>query len=102
MKPCFVAGLTAQAAQDLITVALGKKVLTHPSVQLEVRDHTGFRYTIYGEIGGGGVFTLQNPDLRLVDVLALAGGIPQSTQFIYVIRQLPMSDSLLSIWDRRN
>ncbi len=98
----LIAGLTAQVAQDLITAELGKKVMSHPSVQLEVLDHTGFRYTIYGEIAGGGLFTLQNPDMRLVDVLALAGGIPQSTQNIYIIRQLPMSDSVLPVWDRGN
>ena len=96
----LIAGLTAQAAQDVITSELGKKVMTHPSVQLDVLDHTGFRYTIYGEIGGGGLFTLQNPDMRLVDVLALAGGVPQSTQNIYIIRQLPMSDSVLPSWNR--
>jgi protein involved in polysaccharide export with SLBB domain len=98
----LIAGLTAQAAQDVITAELGKRVMTHPSVQLEVLDHTGFRYTIYGEIGGGGLFTLQNPDMRLVDVLALAGGVPQSTQNIYIIRQLPMSDSVLPMWNRSN
>ena len=95
----MVAGLTAQAAQDLITKELGK-VVTHPSVQLDLMDHTGFRYTVYGEIARWGAFTLQDPDLRLVDVLALAGGVPQSTQNIYIIRQLAMSDSVLPTWER--
>ncbi len=97
----MVAGLTAQAAQDLITKELGKKV-THPSVQLDLIDHTGFRYTVYGELARWGAFTLQDPDLRLVDVLALAGGVPQSTRHIYVIRQLAMSDSVLPNWEREN
>ena len=95
----MVAGLTAQSAQDLITKELGK-VVTHPSVQLNLMDHTGFRYTVYGEIARWGAFTLQDPDLRLVDVLALAGGVPQSTQNIYIIRQLAMSDSVLPTWER--
>ena len=95
----MVAGLTAQSAQDLITKELGK-VVTHPSVQLDLMDHTGFRYTVYGEIARWGAFTLQDPDLRLVDVLALAGGVPQSTQNIYIIRQLAMSDSVLPTWER--
>jgi len=96
----LIAGLTAQAAQDIISSELGKKVMTHPSVQLEVMDHTGFTYTVYGELARWGKFTLRNPDLRLVDVLALAGGVPQSTQFIYVIRELPLSESVLPSWDR--
>ena len=97
----LIAGLTAQAAQDLISSELGKKVMTHPSVQLEVLDHTGFTYTVYGDLARWGKFTLRNPDLRLIDVLALAGGVPQSTRFIYVIRGLPLSDSVLPSWDRK-
>jgi len=97
----LIAGLTAQGAQDLISSELGKKVMTHPSVQLEVLDHTGFTYTVYGDLARWGKFTLRNPDLRLIDVLALAGGVPQSTRFIYVIRDLPLSDSVLSSWDRK-
>lgn len=97
----LIAGLTAQAAQDLISSELGKKVMTHPSVQLEVLDHTGFTYTVYGNLARWGKFTLRNPDLRLIDVLALAGGVPQSTRFIYVIRGLPLSDSVLPSWDRK-
>jgi polysaccharide biosynthesis/export protein len=98
----LVAGLTVQAAQDLITSELGKKVLTHPSAQLEVIDQTALTYTVYGGLSRWGLFTLHNPDLRLVDVLALAGGVPQSTQEIYVIRQLEVSDTVLPSWDHSN
>jgi protein involved in polysaccharide export with SLBB domain len=98
----LVAGLTVQGAQDLITSELGKKALTHPSAQLEVIDQTALTYTVYGGLSRWGLFTLHNPDLRLVDVLALAGGVPQSTQEIYVIRQLEVSDTVLPSWDHSN
>ncbi len=96
----LVAGLTPQGAQDAITKALGEKVMTHPSVQVSTLDQTGFTYTVYGGLARWGVFTLRDPDLRLVDVLALAGGVPQSTKRIHVIRQLPVSDSMLPAWNR--
>ncbi len=96
----LVAGLTPQGAQDAITKALADKVMTHPSVQVSTLDQTGFTYTVYGGLARWGVFTLRDPDLRLVDVLALAGGVPQSTKRIHVIRQLPVSDSMLPAWNR--
>jgi len=90
----LVAGLTNQGAQEAISNALAETVMTHPSVQVSTLDQTGFTYTVYGGLARWGVFTLRDPDLRLVDVLALAGGVPQSTKRIHVIRQLPVSDSM--------
>lgn len=96
----LVAGLTEQGAQDVITQALAEKVLAHPSVQVSLLDQTGFTYTVYGGLARWGVFTLRDPDLRLVDVLALAGGVPQSTKRVHVIRQLPVSNTMLPTWNR--
>ena len=96
-----VAGLTPQSAQDLITDALTRKAMTHPSVQVDVFNQTGFTYTIYGGLARWGVFTLRNPNLLLLEALAQAGGVPQSIKNIYVIRQLPLSDTVLPTWDHR-
>ncbi len=96
----LVAGLTLQEAEDVITKELGKTVLTHPSVQVNLLSQTGFTYTVYGGLARWGVFNLVDPNLRLVDVLALAGGVPQSTKKIHVIRQLPVSDAMLPSWSR--
>lgn len=98
----LVAGLTVQRAQDLITSELGKTVMTHPSAQLDVVDQTALTYTVYGGLARWGVFTLHNPDLRIVEALALAGGVPTSTQDIYVIRQLEISDTVLPTWEQSN
>jgi protein involved in polysaccharide export with SLBB domain len=96
----LVAGLTPQGAQEVILKELASKVMTHPSVQVSMLDQTGFTYTVYGGLARWGVFKLSDPDLRLIDVLALAGGVPQSIKKIYVIRQLPVSDTMLPTWDR--
>ncbi len=95
-----VAGHTPQSAQDKIEKSLAGTVLSHPSVQVNLLNQTGFRYTVYGGLARWGVFSLSDPNLRLVDVLALAGGVPQSTKKIHVIRQLAVSDTMLSSWDR--
>lgn len=96
----LVAGLTPQSAQDLLTRELAEKAMTHPSVQVDVLDQTGFTYTVYGGLAQWGVFTLRDPDMRLMDVIALAGGVPQSIKNVYVIRQLPVSDSVIPDWNK--
>ena len=96
----LVAGLTPQAAEDIISSELSQKVMSHPSVQVNVLDQTGFTYTVYGGLARWGVFTLRDPNLLLVEALSQAGGIPQTVNNIYVIRQLPVSDDVLPVWNR--
>ena len=96
----LVAGLTPQAAEDIIISELSQKVMSYPSVQVNVLDQTGFTYTVYGGLARWGVFTLRDPNLLLVEALSQAGGIPQTVKNIYVIRQLPVSDEVLPVWNR--
>lgn len=96
----LAAGLTQQEFQDRLLEELGKVLMTHPSVQVSMADSTAFTYTMYGELQRWGVFNLLDPNLRLVDALALAGGVPQTTKKIYVIRQLALSDDVIPSWER--
>jgi protein involved in polysaccharide export with SLBB domain len=96
----LAAGLTQQEFQDRLVEELGKILMTHPSVQVSMADSTAFTYTMYGELQRWGVFNLVDPNLRLVDALALAGGVPQTTKKIYVIRQLALSDDVIPSWER--
>ena len=96
----LAAGLTQQEFQDRLLEELGKVLMTHPSVQVSMAESTAFTYTMYGELQRWGVFNLLDPNLRLVDALALAGGVPQTTKKIYVIRQLALSDDVIPSWER--
>lgn len=96
----LAAGLTQQEFQDRLLEELGKILMTHPSVQVSMAESTAFTYTMYGELQRWGVFNLLDPNLRLVDALALAGGVPQTTKKIYVIRQLALSDDVIPSWER--
>ena len=96
----LAAGLTQQEFQDRLVEEYGKVLMTHPSVQVSMSDSTAFTYTMYGELQRWGVFNLVDPNLRLVNALALAGGVPQTTKKIYVIRQLPISNDVIPSWDR--
>lgn len=90
----LAAGLTPQEVQDRVTDLLRDGIMTHPQVQVAVQDSTGFTYTVYGALANWGVFTLRDPDLRLLDAIAQAGGVPQTIETIYVIRSVPISDAV--------
>ncbi|MDP6693457.1 MAG: polysaccharide biosynthesis/export family protein [Phycisphaerales bacterium] len=96
----LAAGLTQQEFQDLLVKEYGKVLMTHPSVQVSITDSTAFTYTMYGDLQRWGVFNIRLPDLHLLDALALAGGVPQTTKHIYVIRSLPISSAVLPTWTK--
>lgn len=89
------AGLTPQQFQAEIVRQLQEKIVTHetrPQVDVIVEQAGGLRYTLYGYVQNPGVFNLQNPDLRLLDALAIAGGVPVTTERVYVIRTVPLTE----------
>jgi protein involved in polysaccharide export with SLBB domain len=97
------AGLTPQQLEDEIARSLMERVMTHrPQVDVVVEQGGAFRYSIYGYIQNTGLFTLQNPDLHMIEALSLAGGVPISTERIYVIRQVALSDELKPSFERRD
>ena len=63
-----------------------------PTVSVDITQGGAFTYTMYGHISSPGRFNLQDPDLRLLDALAMAGGPPLSTDKIYVVRQVHLAD----------
>jgi len=94
------AGRTAQEFEDAITEALRETMRGEPLVDVVVAEASAFRYTIYGAVPGPGVFTLRNPDLRLLDALALAGGASPIIKKIYVIRSVELSERVSPEWER--
>ncbi len=92
--PVRAAGRTSHGLRDEIVRALkssGKGPID-PTVSVDITQGGAFTYTMYGHISSPGRFTLQDPDLRLLDALAMAGGPPLSTDKIYLVRQVNLSD----------
>jgi protein involved in polysaccharide export with SLBB domain len=88
------AGLTTQEFQDEVARTVDERVMRAPMVNVVVEEGAGFNYTIYGAITGTGVYTLRSADFRLLDALALAGGVPLVTERIYVIRQVSLTPEI--------
>lgn len=96
------AGLTAQEFQDEIVRLLERDVMRNPVVNVVVEDGAAFRYTLYGAVAGTAVYALRRPDFRLLDALAVAGGVPLTTRKIYLIRQIPLTQEVVPVFDRRD
>ena len=89
------AGLTAQEFQDHLFRIIHETVVLNPVVNVVVEQGGGFYYTLYGAVGGTGMYSLRRADFRLMNALALAGGVLlASTKDIYVIRQTPLSQEV--------
>jgi polysaccharide export outer membrane protein len=93
------AGLTPQQFEEEVKRQLEEKVMRNPQVDVVVEQAGGLRYTVYGFVSTPGVFTLANPDLRLLDALAIAGGIPVTTEHVYVIRTIPLTPEQIPEFD---
>ncbi len=88
------AGLTAQEFQDQLFRLIHDTVVLNPVVNVVVEQGGGFSYTMYGAVGGIGMYSLRRADFRLMEAIAQAGGVLQSTTEIYVIRQVPLSEAV--------
>jgi protein involved in polysaccharide export with SLBB domain len=89
------AGLTTQEFQDEVVRVVDQRVMRSPMVNVVVEQGAGFNYTIYGAVASTGIYTLPSAEHRVLDALALAGGVPLMTQRIFVIRQVPLSPDVI-------
>jgi polysaccharide export outer membrane protein len=94
------AGQTAQEFEDRVLDRLRQDVMPNPLVNVVVEEGSAFKYTLYGAVQDPGVFTLRDPDLRILDALAISGGVPISTKKVYVIRQVNLTDETKRPWER--
>jgi polysaccharide export outer membrane protein len=88
------AGLTAQEFEDQLVRILREQLIEDPIVDVVVEAGGGFRYTIHGLVPGPGIYNLLDPNLRLMDALANAGGVPNYVKNIYIIRRVALESGL--------
>lgn len=91
----YVNDLTADEARDAIAKMLrDRNVLNNPYVEFTVRARRRLTFNIIGGVERPGLYVVPRPDYRLLEGLAQAGRVPESSQFVYVIRQIPLSDAV--------
>lgn len=87
------AGLTIEEFQREIEAKVGR-LIANPVVQVSLLKGQSFQFSIAGAVNQTGVFTLERPDFRLTEAIALAGGTLPTTQRVKVIRAAPLDESL--------
>ncbi len=92
------AGLTVPQLQSELVSRLAKKVMKNPTVSVNLVEGGALTYIIYGHVNAPARFTLQDPTLRLMEALAMAGGVPLSTRRVYVVRQVAVDPGLKAPW----
>ena len=91
------AGLTIEEFQREIEVKVGR-LIANPVVQVSLLKGQSFQFSISGAVSETGVFTLERPDFRLTEAIALAGGTLPTTQKVKVIRAAPLDDTLRPVY----
>lgn len=92
------AGRTVPQLQQELVDRLSKKVMKNPTVSVNLVEGGALTYVLYGHINQPGRFTLQDPTLRLLDALAMAGGVPLSTRRVYLVRQVAIEPAMRPNW----
>ena len=93
------AGLTLEELKQEIVDRL-KATITDPLVTVSLEQGRAYEFTIYGAVGGTGMYSISRADFRVMDALALSGGTIASTMNIYVIRELPLNELVKPEYNR--
>lgn len=90
----YVLGKTNMEAEQTIARVIGNaQILQDPQVTVIVLAARQQTFSVIGGVRNPGVYLVNKPDYRLLDVIAAAGGIDESTEKIYIVRQIALSDA---------
>lgn len=88
------AGRTASEIEQAFSDLIRERdlIVGTPVVSVEILTAQEAQYTVLGAVQAPGPYQLTRPDLRLLDVVAAAGGIDVTADEILIIRQTPLSE----------
>jgi protein involved in polysaccharide export with SLBB domain len=85
-----VEGLTKDDVRDAIRAAYSPDILRDPTVSVTIAARRNDTFSILGAVNRPGTYNILRRDMRLLEALALAGGITQTNiYYVYVIRPAP-------------
>lgn len=85
-------GLTAKQLEQRIIDILDPDILRNPTVSVTVQERRQRTFNVIGGVGSVGSYALLQPNFRLLDALALARGVSEEADKLYVIRQVALAD----------
>ncbi len=91
----MIEDLTGPGIERAIADRLVELQLTrYPEVTAQVLGRRQESYSIFGAVPGPSRYQIPYPDYRLLEALTDAGGIQPIIKYVYVIRQVPLSDEV--------
>jgi protein involved in polysaccharide export with SLBB domain len=88
-----LAGLTVEQAREAMQASLGRLV-SDPVVGLDVVQQRNQTFTVVGAVEQPGPFFLPRADYRLLEAITSAGRFQESVQYVYLIRQVALDESV--------
>lgn len=93
LPPIMVVGLTANQVRDRVVQSIAQAGLFRDAlVDVRVAEQRQQSYTVFGSVVNAGPYFIPKPDFRLLEALTTAGGFNESSAYVYVIRQVPLTD----------
>lgn len=81
-------GMTQMELVKAIEQGYSKNIIREPQVSVTILSRSKRTFSILGAVGRPGTYQITKKDMRMLDVMALCGGIYQNDiEYIYVIRQ---------------
>ena len=92
----YIAGMTSDEARQAIAQSMTRFV-ANPLVTVEIPAPRKRTFTIFGAVSHPGPYFVPSADYRLLEALNTAGSFGQSVEYIYVIRQKPLTDEVRGV-----
>jgi len=92
----FVSNMTETEVADAIGVKMAPLV-ADPLISVVVQQRRQQIFHLTGNVGAPGPYSILNADFRILEALIAAGGFPEFTPELYVIRQVPLNDGASTI-----
>ena len=87
----FVNNMTETEVGDAISIKMAPLV-ADPLVSVVVQSRRQQIFHLMGNVTAPGPYSILNADFRILEALIAAGGFPEFTQDIFIIRQVPLDE----------
>ncbi|MBL8764152.1 MAG: SLBB domain-containing protein [Phycisphaerae bacterium] len=95
LPPIFVDRKTQEEMRAAIVEAIqGQQIMNDPVVSIVPRRQRKLLFNAIGGVQNAGQYVITQPNFRLFDALASAGGFTEAAASIYVIRTVPLNESV--------
>lgn len=90
-----IIGLTNEQAQQRIAQQLSERELVEDAlVSIVVTGRRQATFSVFGQVPRVGRYIVPTSDYRILEAVTEAGGISPATRYVYLIRQVPLSQEV--------